>query len=313
MTAHWDITQAPRLVGRVAVVTGATGGLGYATARGLMSRGAQVILAGRNPAKGAAALERLRADCPDGVADFMMLDLASLQSIADFVQNLSGRTGSVDILVNNAGVMGTPRRQETVDRFEMQFGTNYLGPFALTARLRPLLCAGRDGARVVTVASLAALSGRIMFDDLQARHHYTPFTAYRQSKLADLILALELDRQARQHGWPIHSIAAHPGWALTDIAVSRSPIPQGLRERLLRRATLVAFTLFGQSAEHGALPILFAATAPQARDGGYYGPDGWGERRGNVTEAHMPPAACDLQLAQRLWQVSERLTGTVLS
>ncbi|MBY4638776.1 SDR family oxidoreductase [Gluconacetobacter entanii] len=313
MTVHWDITQAPSLKGKVAVVTGATGGLGYATARGLVSRGAEVILAGRNPAKGAAALERLRTDCPDGAVDFMTLDLASLQSIADFTQNLSGRTGTVDILVNNAGVMGPPKRQETIDGFELQFGTNYLGPFALTARLRPLLCAGKAGARVVTVASLAALSGKLVFDDLQARHHYTPFGAYRQSKLADLILALELDRQARQHGWPIHSIAAHPGWAMTDIAVSRSSNPQGLRERLLRRATLVAFTLFGQSADHGALPILFAATAPQARDGGYYGPDGWGERRGNVTEAIVPPAARDLQLAQRLWQVSERLTGTALS
>lgn len=145
MTVHWDITQAPSLKGKVAVVTGATGGLGYATARGLVSRGAEVILAGRNPAKGAAALERLRTDCPDGAVDFMTLDLASLQSIADFTQNLSGRTGSVDILVNNAGVMGPPKRQETIDGFELQFGTNYLGPFALTARLRPLLCAGKGG------------------------------------------------------------------------------------------------------------------------------------------------------------------------
>ncbi|WEQ53031.1 oxidoreductase [Komagataeibacter oboediens] len=313
MTRHWTIRQAPRMDGRLALVTGATGGLGYQTALGLASRGARVILTGRNPDKGLAALTRLQLDAPGADATFRLLDVSSLESIATFAHALAGETDRLDVLVNNAGVMGTPHRMETRDGFEMQFGTNFLGPFALTARLRPLLCAVPHGGRVVTVASLAALTGQIVFDDLQARRRYAPFRAYRQSKLADLILALELDRQARTHGWPLHSIAAHPGWARTDIATSRLDTEQGLQERLTRIGAVWAFRLMGQSAAHGALPIEFAAMAPEARDGGYYGPSGQGERRGHVTDAFVPPAARDLTIARRLWQVAERLTGTSLS
>ncbi|QHC35037.1 SDR family oxidoreductase [Komagataeibacter xylinus] len=313
MSRHWTIKQAPRMDGRLALVTGATGGLGYQTALGLAKRGARVMLAGRNPDKGLAALTRLQNDVPGANASFRLLDVASLESIATFAHNLAAETDALDVLVNNAGVMGTPHRLETRDGFELQFGTNFLGPFALTARLRPLLCAPRHGGRVVTVASLAALTGQIVFDDLQARRRYAPFRAYRQSKLADLILALELDRQARTHGWNLHSIAAHPGWSMTDIATSRLNNEQGLHERMTRFGAVWAFRLMGQSAVEGALPIEFAAMAPEARDGGYYGPGGWGERRGPVTEAFVPPAARDLTIARRLWQAAERLTGTSLS
>jgi NAD(P)-dependent dehydrogenase (short-subunit alcohol dehydrogenase family) len=316
--AKWTIDRAPDLTGRVAVVTGATGGLGYETACGLASRGATVILAGRNPDRGAAALAGLRTRVEGARAEFMTLDLASLRSIADFTRDLTGwlggqESGAIDILVNNAGLMALPRRQETEDGFEMQLGTNYLGHFALTGRLRPLLFRAAGGGRVVTVASLAARKGRLTFDDLQARHRYSPFGVYQQSKLANLIFALELDRRAQSGGWPLHSIAAHPGWSLTDIATSRSSAPQGALERILRRLTHLAFLTMGQSAEAGARPILFAAAGAEAVDGGYYGPSGRGERRGRVTDARIPAQARNLPAARRLWDVSERLTGVALS
>ncbi|MBB2155257.1 SDR family oxidoreductase [Gluconacetobacter diazotrophicus] len=314
----WTIDRAPDLTGRVAVVTGATGGLGYETACGLASRGATVILTGRNADRGAAALAGLRTRVADARAEFMVLDLASLRSIADFAGDLTERLkgqgpGAVDILVNNAGVMAPPRRQETEDGFELQFGTNYLGHFALTGRLRPLLVRAPGGTRVVTVASLAARQGHITFDDLQARHRYSPFGAYQQSKLANLIFALELDRLAQSGGWKLHSIAAHPGWSQTDLAISRSAARQGVAERLLRCLTEVAFRTLGQSAAAGARPILFAAAGAEAVDGGYYGPGGRGERRGRVTDARVPAQARNLPVARRLWAVSERLTGVALS
>ncbi|GBQ32555.1 SDR family oxidoreductase [Gluconacetobacter azotocaptans] len=311
--AKWTIDRAPDLTGRVAVVTGATGGLGYETACGLAEKGATVILAGRNPDRGAAALARLQGRVAKARARFMPLDLASLTSVAAFARDLADQVSSLDILVNNAGLMGAPIRQETADRFELQFGTNYLGHFALTARLRPLLVRASGGGRVVSVASLAAWRGRVVFDDLQSRHRYTPFGAYQQSKLANLIFALELDRRAQSAGWALHSIAAHPGWSLTDIAVSRSDAPQGVAERLMRRLTHTAFRLLGQSAEAGARPILFAAAGAEASDGGYYGPSGRGERRGRVAAARVPPQARNLPTARRLWEVSERLTGVALS
>ncbi len=313
IAAKWTIGRAPNLTGRTAVVTGATGGLGYEVAYGLASRGATVLLTGRDAARGARAVEMLRERLPEARAEFLPLDLACLRSVAGFARDLKERTDTLDILVNNAGVMASPRRQETADGFELQFGTNYLGHFALTGQLRPLLVRAAEGGRVVSVASLAAWQGRIIFDDLQSRHRYTPFSAYQQSKLANLIFALELNRVAQSAGWRLHSIAAHPGWARTDIAVSRSSAPQGLAERLMRRTVRIGFRYLGQSAEAGARPILFAASAPEARDGGYYGPGGRGERRGRVTDARIPPQALSLSVARRLWAVSERLTGVALS
>ncbi|MFS3134354.1 SDR family oxidoreductase [Gluconacetobacter sacchari] len=313
IAGKWTIDRAPDLTGRTAVVTGATGGLGYEVALGLATRGATVLLTGRDAARGARAVEALRARVGEARAEFLPLDLASLRSIAEFARGLKERTDVLDILVNNAGVMASPRRQETADGFELQFGTNYLGHFALTGLLRPQLQRAAQGGRVVSVASLAAWQGRIVFDDLQGRHRYSPFAAYQQSKLANLIFALELNRVAQSNGWRLHSVAAHPGWARTDIAVSRSSAPQGIVERVMRRLVRVGFRALGQSAEAGARPILFAAAAPEARDGGYYGPGGRGERRGQVTEARIPPQALNLSVARRLWSVSERLTGVALS
>ena len=302
---QWTIEDAPRLHGRVAVVTGASGGLGYETALGLASRGAAVILAARNADKAENALRRIRAAVGGADVRFLPLDLADLASVRRFADDL-GRGGAVDILVNNAGVMAYPTRRLTRDGFEEQFGTNYLGHFALTAHLLPALLRSTGGGRVVSLASLAHVQGRIDLDDLQGERRYDAWTAYRQSKLAMLMFARELQRRADRRGWPLRSIAAHPGWAVTDI-ITNGP-GQG-RGGLGTAVMNVAFRLFGQSAAAGALPVLYAATAPDAEPGGYYGPTGRGERTGPVGPSRVMPQAQNEDMARALWDASERLTG----
>jgi NAD(P)-dependent dehydrogenase (short-subunit alcohol dehydrogenase family) len=230
-----------------------------------------------------------------------MLDLASLDSVARFA---AGWTGTIDILVNNAGVMGYRARQQTADGFERQFGVNYLGHFALTARLKDAVCAA--SGRVVNVASLAHRGGRLAFGDLQSERSYSPMSAYRQSKLAMLVFSIELQRRAERNGWALRSIAAHPGWARTDI------IPSGIGDGspgLLARVIEVGFGLVAQSARDGALPSLYAAMAPEAEGGAYYGPSGPGETRGAPGLARIFPQAADAAAGSRLWTVSETLTG----
>ncbi len=243
---------------------------------------------------------------PDARITFERLDLASLGSVEAFAMGLAARPGSLDILINNAGVMALPQRQETADGFEMQFGTNYLGHFALTARLAPVLARGPYEPRVVSLASLAHRQGRIELRDLQAERSYEPWAAYRQSKLAMLIFARELQRRATEAGWALRSVAAHPGWAVTDI-IDKGPGQggNGLKVGLMN----LVFRLLGQSAEAGALPILFAATSPQAEPGGYYGPAGRGELRGPVAPSVVMPQAADLETARALWEASEKLVG----
>ncbi len=302
----WTIDDAPRLDGRRAVVTGASGGLGYETALGLARRGAKVILAARNDAKAEAALGRIRAAVPGADVRYSHLDLADLASVARLAETLLGEGAAVDVLVNNAGVMAYPTRRTTRDGFEEQFGTNYLGHFALTARLLPALLRAGHGARVVSLASLAHVQGRIALDDLQGERRYDPWTAYRQSKLAMLIFAREFQRRADAAGWAIRSVAAHPGWAVTDI-ISNGPAEGrgGLKPALMN----FAFRLLGQSAADGALPILYAATAPDAAPGGYYGPARRGERTGPVGPSRVMPQAQDDATARALWDASERATG----
>jgi NAD(P)-dependent dehydrogenase (short-subunit alcohol dehydrogenase family) len=286
---------------RTAVVTGATGGLGYETALALAKTGSEVILTGRDDRKAQSAIERISREVTGAKVSYEHLDLASLASIADFAQRMRARQ-SLDLLINNAGVMALPRRQTTADGFEMQFGTNYLGHFALTARLMPLLRRA-SGPRVVSVSSLAHRTGFIDFDDLQGARVYSSWKAYGQSKLACLMFALELQRRSDAAGWNLISNAAHPGFARTSLFASG---PGGL----LSLATDFAAPLFGHSAADGARPILFAATSPEARPGAYYGPGGIGELRGAPAPALMMRQARDAAAAARLWDVSEKLAGT---
>jgi len=302
----WTLADAPRLDGKVAIVTGATGGLGYQTALGLARQGATTILAGRNPEKGAQAIARIRREVPSGNIRFEALDLASLASTADFAASITATQNIIDILVNNAGVMGFPTRRLTRDGFEQQIGVNYLAHFALTAWLKDALCAAPGGGRVVTVASVAHRRGVLDFDDLQSAKSYVPRGAYAQSKLATLVFALELQRRAERHGWNLHSMAAHPGWARTDIVTNGiGGGAPGPKARLIDKV----FALVAQSAQDGALPSLYAAMAPQAKGGGYYGPTGWNETRGAPGLARIYPHAADPEAGARLWTLSETLTG----
>lgn len=299
--ASWTTANIPPQAGRCAVVTGA-GGLGFETALALARVGAEVIIAGRDPRKGAEAVAKIRAAVLAADVRFEPLDLASLASIADFATRLRAQRDSLDLLINNAGVMTPPTRKTTTDGFELQFGTNYLGHFALTAQLMPLLRTAR-GARVVTLSSVAARGGTIDFNDLNAERSYRPMPVYGQSKLACLMFALDLQRRSDAGGWGVTSIAAHPGIARTEL-LHNAP---GRGSSASRTRNLLWF-LF-QPAAQGALPTLFAATAPDARGGAYYGPDRLGETRGYPTRARFPAQALDATAAARLWAISEQMTG----
>ncbi|MCB9665641.1 MAG: SDR family oxidoreductase [Alphaproteobacteria bacterium] len=300
----WSVQDIPDQTGRVAVVTGANSGLGLETVRALASKGAHVVLACRDLAKGQEAVAEVRREAPTAGLEVRALDLASLASVRAFADALAQAHPRVDLLVNNAGIMAIPRR-ETADGFEMQFGTNHLGHFALTVRLHGVLEAA-PAARVVTVASMAHRGGRIRFDDLMHTRGYARWRVYAQSKLANLLFTLELDRRLRADGATTTAYAAHPGWAATNLQ-RRGPQHDG--SGLLERLSDVGNALFGQSAAEGALPQLFAATAPDVEPGAYYGPERmsglWGAPRRELPR----PQARDAQAAARLWAVSEELTG----
>ena len=296
---RWTTTDIPSQQGRTAVITG-TGGLGYETALALARAGADVIIAGRNADKGAEAVQKVRAAVADAQVCFEVLDLASLASIEAFARRLP--RPHIDVLINNAAVMAPPKRHQTADGFELQLGTNYLGHFALTARLLPRLRKAHQ-ARVISVSSIAARDGVLDFDDLEAEKRYQPMVVYSQSKLANLMFAFELQRRSEAAGWGVASIAAHPGVSRTELI----PNSMGLFTPYGLLRAIVGPILF-QSAAQGALPTLFAATAPGAVPGGYYGPRKLNELRGYPTEAKVPPQATDAVAAARLWAESERLT-----
>ena len=281
----------------LAIITGATGGLGYETALGLARAGHEILLTGRDVAKGQTALQSLRAAIPTANARFALLDVASLASVAAFSQTVQT---AIAILVNNAGVMALPHREITVDGFERQLATNYLGHFALTARLRPNL----NGARVVNLSSVAHRRGRIDFEDMQGEKAYSPWAAYAQTKLAMLMFSLELHRRSTANGWNIQSIAAHPGWSATSIVLNGPGRgAPGLRERIMQ----AGFNLLGQSAYEGARPTLYAALDPAAQSGAYYGPCCWGETRGHPAPARIMPQASNQADCARLWDATETL------
>lgn len=296
---HWKTDDMAPQDGRVAVVTGANSGVGYETARALARAGARVVLACRNPANAARAMEAIRAETPGASLEFIQIDLADLSSVRAFAAEVAGRHAALDLLINNAGVMAIPRRT-TADGFERQFGTNHLGHFALTGLLLESLRRA-PGARVVTVSSEAHRAGLIRFEDLHGERRYNPWRAYGQSKLANLLFAYELHRRASG----LTSVAAHPGYSATNLqAVGPQMTGSRLDAVLMRASNLI----FAQSAEIGALPILYAAVAEV--DGcDYIGPDGWLGFRGYPRKVRSAPASYDPALAARLWEVSAEWTG----
>ena len=300
MTA-WTTNDMPDLAGRTAVVTGATSGIGYEAALALAGHGADTVLAVRDTARGQACATRIRNQYPDARVTVSELDVASLASVRAFAARMADTT-KIDILLNNAGLGLQRQRAVTVDGFERQFGTNHLGHFALTGLLIPVLLRA-EAPRMVAIASIAHRRGRIDFDDLQTERPYDGRKAYGQSKLANLMFALELDRRARLESSRLLSVAAHPGVSSTGF-VAATGMPG-----LMVRAAGLAIGVLGQSAARGALPGLYAATMPNVSGGQYWGPDGLLEVRGDPALAQISPHAQDRQVWSRLWSVSETLTG----
>lgn len=306
------VATVPDLSGKLVIITGANSGLGFGLTRRLSAAGADVIMAIRNRAKGEAAIDEIRQTVPDAKLTIKSLDLSSLSSVAALGEELNGDGRPIDILINNAGVMTPPERDVTADGFELQFGSNHLGHFALTGHLLPLLRAA-NGARVVSLSSLAARqSGKIYFDDPQFEKSYAAMAAYGQSKLAVLMFALELDRRSRAAGWGIVSNAAHPGLTKTNLQLTG---PSHGREKPALMARLYQaswrFTPFlWQEIDEGILPAVYAAAAPHAEGGAFYGPQGFYEAAGGgVRPAKIPAPARNEDDCRRLWELSERLTG----
>ncbi|HST67356.1 MAG TPA: oxidoreductase [Mycobacteriales bacterium] len=297
----WSANDIPDLTGRTAIVTGANSGIGYRAAVELARHGAAVTLAARDPGRGTDALHRLRGAVPDADATLAELDLADLASVRSFAQ---GWEAPLDLLVNNAGVMAPPLRM-TPDGFESQFGTNHLGHFALTGLLLPRLLA-RPGARVVTVTSGVHRAGRMNFANLDAQSGYRKWPAYAQSKLANLLFAFELQRRADAAGVDLRSVAAHPGYAVTNLQTAG---PRLAGSKVGEVGAALVSRLIGQSDSQGALPTLRAATDPAVRGGEVFGPDGFMELRGAPKQVAVSRRARDRALAERLWTISERKTG----
>jgi NAD(P)-dependent dehydrogenase (short-subunit alcohol dehydrogenase family) len=298
--AAWTAADVPEQRGRTAVVTGANTGIGFWTALALARRGAVTVLACRDLGRGKQAAAAIEAAAPDAEVRVIQLDLSSLASVRDAAAQISGRSERLDLLINNAGLM-MPPASTTADGFELQFGTNHLGHFALTGLLLPHMLTVA-GSRVVTVSSNAHRTGRIGFGDLQwQRRRYRRMAAYSQSKLANLMFSYELQHRLVQAGAATVALAAHPGTATTQL-VRHFPGPlQALNQRL--------GGIYGQSAEMGALPTLRAATDPAAHGGQFYGPRGWLQMMGHPTEVEPAARARDRAAQQRLWQESGQLTG----
>ena len=301
--SHWRPALIPSLTGHRAIVTGSNSGIGRAAARELARHGATVVLACRDLRKAETARAGILNAAPEATVEVAKLDLADLSSVHAFAQAELDRRRPLDLLINNAGRL-VPSRQASADGFELTLAGNHLGHFALTGLLLPALLAA-PAARVVGISSIAHKGARINFDDLQAEKKYKPFAAYAQSKLANLLFGLELDRRFRRAGVMARSLVAHPGLSRTGF-VANGP---GLNNPLVRGVTDVVFALAGQDENHGAFPTLFAATAPEAEGGHFYGPGGFQEFFGPPVEVRAAPQGLDEAVARQLWTVSEQLTG----
>jgi NAD(P)-dependent dehydrogenase (short-subunit alcohol dehydrogenase family) len=303
MNQQWTAEDMPDQSGRVAIVTGGNSGIGYEAARALARKGAEVILAVRNTEKGEAAQQQIQAELPSASVELMTLDLSDLSNVQAFAQVFLRRHHSLDLLVNNAGVMATPCIQ-TKDGFELQFGTNHLGHFALTAHLLPTLLA-TPGARVVTVSSSVHRRGKINFDNLDGSDGYSRWGAYGQSKLANLLFAYELQRRLAGLDTELISVACHPGFTATNLQASGIMMDGGpVHERVIKTVN----RLFAQESSMGALPTLYAATAPEMHGGEYVGPNGFMQIRGYPALERSSSRSYDEADARRLWEVSEALT-----
>jgi NAD(P)-dependent dehydrogenase (short-subunit alcohol dehydrogenase family) len=297
----WNEEAVPDQGGRIAVVTGSNSGIGYVTARELARKGARVVLACRSEVRGSQAADRIVGEVPGAVAEFARLDLGDLASVREFAERF--RYERLDLLVNNAGVMALPYGT-TADGFETQFGVNHLGHFALTGLLAPLLLA-TPGARVVTVASMAHAMANIDIDDLNSERRYRRWVAYARSKTANLLFTHELARRLAAHGADVVAAAAHPGYAATNLQTEG---PRMAGRRVVERFMAVGNRFFAQSARAGALPTLYAATAPDVPPDSFTGPSfaGW---RGPPAPSRRAPWTLDDRAGERLWAASERLTG----
>jgi len=304
----WTAAEMPDQTGRTVVVTGANTGLGKEAARAFTAKGADVVLACRSEAKARDAKADIEADGPDGSLTVLELDLADLDSVRAFADAFTDAFDDLHVLANNAGVMAIPRR-ETADGFETQFGVNHLGHFALTGLLLDALRAtgtGTDPARVVTMSSGVHERGRIDFDDLHGERSYDKWDAYAQSKLANLLFAYELDRRIEAADAPVESLAAHPGYAATDLQ-RRGPEMMGSTLRTV--GMRLANAVLAQPAAQGVLPFLYAATMPDASGGEYYGPGGLANMRGAPERQRSSKRSYEEGTAYRLWSVSEEQTG----
>ncbi|MER5318893.1 oxidoreductase [Streptosporangium roseum] len=297
---RWTAEQIPDQAERVFVVTGANSGLGLATTRALVRRGGHVILAVRDKGKGRRAVAEITAEQPGAGLEARHLDLADLDSVRAFAQQVHTDHPRLDVLVNNAGVMAPPRSL-SAQGHELQFACNHLGHFALTGLLLDLLTAGRD-PRVVTVTSTNHRQGRLFFDDLAGERKYSPMAFYNQSKFANAVFGRELHRRLTAAGAPVRSLLAHPGYTATNLQTSA---PVGMVKVLFGRI----LTPLAQPPDQGALPQLYAATDPDAEGGQFIGPDGLAELRGGPTRVRLSPAAADAETGRRLWELSEQLTG----
>lgn len=302
----WTARDIPAQTGKVAIVTGANSGLGLVTARELARAGATVVIACRDTSRGQAARDDILKDCPGADVAVERLDLADLVSVRTFSDN---QTRAIDLLVNNAGVMALPYAR-TLDGFEMQFGTNHLGHFALTGLLLPKM---NPGARVVTMSSAFHHIGRMQWDDLHGRARYDRWAAYSQSKLANLLFSFGLHRRLQASGRHVSSLAAHPGYAATNLqgraAQVRGQGMEALRRGLEGRLLQLMNVVIAQPDTMGALPELYAATVPDLASGSYIGPGAWAEMRGHPVPVKPSRHARDEASADRLWRISEQLTG----
>lgn len=304
---NWVVNNIASQSSRRVLITGGNSGIGFQTALELARRGAEIVLPARTQTKSIDAIKRIQSKVPTAKLTSAVLDLTSLASIHSFTkfyeESFPGQ--SLDLLINNAGVMALPTRELTIDGFERQFATNYIGPFALTALLFPHL-KQQHGTRILNTSSVIAHQAKMDFDNLQSEREYKqPYGTYSQSKLANLIFALELQRRLSANNSPIISTCVHPGMAITNLTSNMVGFVKMMVSVLAR--------LIGQDAAHGALPTLFAATSPDAVAGGYYGPSGSFEYKGFPVPAKIPLTAIDAAVAQRLWEETERLTGILFN